>query len=88
VFHTAASFLPPSIPMLIGFVLLCCYWAALLFQTALSAPRFGIVRAVAAFPLLFATHIFYGIGFWRGLFGRVSKTKPVATEVSFERPLV
>jgi cellulose synthase/poly-beta-1,6-N-acetylglucosamine synthase-like glycosyltransferase len=61
------------------------YWPALIVQTLASVPKFGLARSVAAFPLLFATHLFYGIGFWRGLFGRVDKTKPATTEVHLER---
>ncbi len=62
------------------------YWPALLLQTVASVPRFGLIRSVAALPLLFATHFFYGVGFWRGLFTRVNRTKPATTEVTFDRP--
>jgi succinoglycan biosynthesis protein ExoA len=64
------------------------YWPVLLLQTLVSMPRFGIIRSLAAFPLLFATHFFYGVGFWRGLFTRVDRTKPAATEVTFDRPVL
>jgi hypothetical protein len=47
--------------------------------------RFGFLRSLAALPLLFATHFFYGIGFWRGLFSRLDRTKPATTDVTFER---
>jgi succinoglycan biosynthesis protein ExoA len=84
-FHIAALLLPPSGWMLLAAALMCCYWLALFAQTFVSMTRKGFARAVGALPLLFATHIFYGLGFWRGLFGSVSKTKPATTEVSIER---
>jgi succinoglycan biosynthesis protein ExoA len=61
------------------------YWPMLLLQTLAAIPRWGFVRSIAAFPLLFATHIFYGFGFWRGLFTRVRRSKPAAIEVVLER---
>jgi hypothetical protein len=64
------------------------YWPVLLLQTLVSMPRFGVIRSMAAFPLLFATHFFYGIGFWRGLFTRVEQTKSATTEVTFDRPVL
>ena len=64
---------------------LLAYWLALIGQTIASLPRFGVVRSVAAFPLLFATHIFYGLGFWRGLFTPLARTKTQTIEVSLER---
>lgn len=64
------------------------YWPVLLLQTLVSMPRFGVIRSMAAFPLLFASHFFYGIGFWRGLFTRVEQTKSATTEVTFDRPVL
>jgi succinoglycan biosynthesis protein ExoA len=64
------------------------YWPALLLQTVASMPRFGFVRSVWAFPLLFATHFFYGVGFWRGLVTSVDRSKPATTEVTFDRPVL
>lgn len=61
------------------------YWPALLLQTLVSIPRFGLARSLAAFPLLFGTHLLYGLGFWRGLFTRVDRSKPATTEVLLER---
>jgi hypothetical protein len=61
------------------------YWTALIAQTILSVPQHGLAHSVCAFPLLFATHLFYGIGFWKGLFSRVNRTKPATTEVTLER---
>jgi hypothetical protein len=67
-----------------GWLPLAGYAAALFAQTAMNL-RFGVVRALAALPLLFATHLFYGIGFWRGLFTSVKKSKPATTEVLIEK---
>lgn len=64
---------------------LAFYGLALVGQTLVSCARFGIVRSVAALPLLFATHFFYGLGFWRGLVTRVNRSKPAKTEVVLER---
>jgi succinoglycan biosynthesis protein ExoA len=61
------------------------YGPVLLAQTVASIPKFGVVRSLAALPLLFATHLFYGLGFWRGLFTQVDRSKPATTEVSLER---
>lgn len=47
------------------------YLLCILAQTAASATRHGFARSLAAAPLLVATHVFYGVGFWRGLFTRL-----------------
>ena len=60
------------------------YAAALAAQTIVNGGK-GPVRACCALPLLFATHFFYGLGFWRGLFTRVRKPKPASIEVVLER---
>jgi hypothetical protein len=70
---------PPAIAPL-GFYLL-----ALLGQTLVSIPAHGFLRSLLAFPLLFATHVLYGAGFWRGLFTRpqpatMEKIGPVQLE--------
>ncbi len=67
-----------SVPL--GFYLL-----VLLAQTAASMARHGLVRSACAFPLLIATHVFYGLGFWKGLFTRLDHPAPAATEVVIER---
>jgi hypothetical protein len=63
---------------------LAAYAATLGLQTIVNCGK-GFLRAGCALPLLFATHFFYGLGFWRGLFTRVRVTKPAATEVVIER---
>lgn len=84
-FLSVVWFLPPA-RWAFGLVApLLAYWLVLVAQTAVSVARFGIVRSVVAFPLLFATHALYGAGFWRGLFTSVDRTKAKPTEVLCER---
>jgi succinoglycan biosynthesis protein ExoA len=84
-FHITLLVAPWAEWMTLGFMPLWIYWFALVIQTLASMPKHGVVRSMLAFPLLFATHMLYGIGFWRGLFSRVEKTKPASTEVLLER---
>jgi len=63
---------------------LFAYALVLLAQTLVNCGR-GIARGICALPLLFATHFFYGIGFWRGMFTRVDRSKPSTTEVTLDR---
>jgi succinoglycan biosynthesis protein ExoA len=44
------------------------YFLALVLQTLISALRQGVGKSILALPLLALTHVFYGLGFWRGLF--------------------
>jgi len=83
--HVAVLAVPANPWLLFAFALVFAYWLSLLLQTLLSVPRHGVVRSVCALPLLFATHFLYGIGFWKGLFSRVNRTKPATTEVTLER---
>ena len=48
------------------------YLLAIIGQTVASAFSAGLVRAVVAMPLLVASHIYYGLGFWRGLFTKLN----------------
>jgi hypothetical protein len=48
--------------------------------------RRGFVKSVLALPLLVLTHICYGIGFWRGLFTKVTRGQmSMPTEVVLEQ---
>ncbi len=69
-----------------GFVPLAFYALAVLLQTLASAARKGVFQSFIAAPLVVASHIFYGLGFWRGLFTRLKPAgeKP-ATEVTLEK---
>lgn len=44
------------------------YFAAILVQVLALVPHGGLLPSLCALPLLVETHVFYGIGFWRGLF--------------------
>jgi cellulose synthase/poly-beta-1,6-N-acetylglucosamine synthase-like glycosyltransferase len=67
------------------FAPLLLYVLVVLGQTAVSMTSKGIVRAVLAAPLIVASHVGYGLGFWRGLFTRIKPAggRPV-TEVKLE----
>lgn len=58
----ALPWLGPAVVAPLGF-----YLCAVLGQT-LASMRHGVVRSLLGAPLVVASHVFYGIGFWRGLF--------------------
>lgn len=64
---------------------LLVYFVATVLQTLASMKNAGIVKSVLAWPLLVASHLFYGLGFWRGLFTKLNSNgdKP-RTEVVLE----
>ena len=65
---------------------LLIYFVAVLGQTLASLPQAGMVRAVLALPLLVASHLFYGLGFWLGLFTKLNVGgNSVRTEVVLEK---
>lgn len=62
------------------------YVLAVVAQTFVSIPRHGPARSFAAMPLIVGSHIFYGVGFWRGLFTRLRpRASQPRVEVSLER---
>jgi hypothetical protein len=65
--------------------LLWGYLVALVVQTLASNARHSFFRSTLALPLLFGTHFFYGLGFWRGLFTRASQADRATMEVKLER---
>jgi succinoglycan biosynthesis protein ExoA len=72
----------------LGFVVfapLAIYGLVVLAQTVASMGRKGMVRSFLALPLLMASHVFYGLGFLRGLTTRlkVRGDRP-ATDVTLE----
>jgi len=69
----------------LGLVPLAAYALAIIGQTLYSAAARNPFYAFFAMPLLTFTHIFYGIGFWRGLFTRLRPKTAVDSEVSLER---
>jgi hypothetical protein len=84
-FAAANVFLWNTIWLSLAHWLLAIYGVTLLGQTIASVLKHGLGRSVWALPLLFVTHFLYGLGFWRGLFTRVDRSKPAATEVTFDR---
>ena len=64
---------------------LLLYAAAVAGQTLSSAKKAGMARSLLAMPLLVASHVFYGLGFWHGLFTRLkTKTASDRPEVRLE----
>jgi succinoglycan biosynthesis protein ExoA len=84
------EFLPPGnsgAPLkLFAAAPLVVYGAAIILQTLVLIPVGGILRSLLAMPLLVASHIFYGLGFWRGLFTKLNRGgKMPAVEVTLEK---
>ena len=78
------SILPPPFDWLIE-APVAAYFLAALIQTIASMRR-GFVKSMLALPLLVLTHICYGIGFWRGLFTKVTRGQmSMPTEVVLEQ---
>ena len=70
----------------LGAVPLALYVLLVLLQTAALVPRGGLLRSLCAMPLLVFPHVFYGIGFWRGLFTKLNTAATrAATPVELER---
>lgn len=85
-FGSALNFVPPLFcvyQVVLPWLLMCssliwllplaAYLFVLLLQTMALMPTGGIVRSVCALPFIYLTHVFYGLGFWRGLFTRLRK---------------
>jgi cellulose synthase/poly-beta-1,6-N-acetylglucosamine synthase-like glycosyltransferase len=70
----------------VGLAPLAVYGVAVVGQTIASTKHHGLLMSLRAFPFIVLTHVFYGIGFWRGLFTRLKNTgeKP-RVEVTLER---
>jgi succinoglycan biosynthesis protein ExoA len=90
---SALNFVPPLFclylilgPLLgeFGLMPLAAYALAVLAQTVYSAAAQNPIYALLAMPLITVTHIFYGLGFWRGLFTRPRPKTAIASEVSLE----
>lgn len=70
----------------LAFVPLALYALAVVAQTAASIPAHGFDRAVLAMPLLVTSHLFYGLGFWRGLFTQLQPPRRKSNvEVTLDR---
>ncbi len=91
---SALNFVPPlfclyllCLPLLgrFGLIPLGLYLAAVLAQVLLSSRDHGPGKSLLAAPLIVATHIFYGLGFWWGLFTRLKRgMHAAAAEVKLE----
>ena len=57
----------------LALLLLAAYTVVVLLQTLALIPCGGILRSAGALPLIVLTHIFYGLGFWHGLFTDLKK---------------
>jgi len=57
---------------LLATIPLLLYTVMVLAQTLVSALGKGVPRSLLAMPLLVASHLCYGLGFWRGLCTRLS----------------
>lgn len=80
--------LAPVLAVVIGWVAfapLGAYLLVVLLQTLASMAAKGFLCSALAMPLLIASHIFYGLGFWRGMTTRLKAPggRP-ATEVHLE----
>ena len=87
---SAPNFVPPlfcayllGAPFLgqVGLIPLIIYAVAVLLQSLAIVPMRTPHLNLQVIPLIFLTHIFYGIGFWRGLF---TKPKPPAARIISE----
>lgn len=82
--HPAVILWPRPATLLL-FTPMCLYWLALMAEVLKAMPKFGVAPAIASFPVLFMTHLFYGLGFWKGMFSSIAKSKPTTTEVVIDR---
>ena len=55
------------------------YFGAVLLQTLMLSSLFNPVQFVQVFGLIFISHIFYGLGFWKGLFTSPKPPPPSVT---------
>ena len=60
---------------IISLAALGIYVVAVLAQLVTLVPRCGVVRSLETFPFIVLTHILYGVGFWRGLFTKLSRAE-------------
>src|SRR5688572_26017317 len=96
---SALNFVPPSflvyliaLPLGIYFfgwavlLPLAVYTLAVVLQVIALVPRGGLGRSLCVLPLIGLTHLLYGVGFWRGLFTPLNKSRTQENaEVVIER---
>jgi succinoglycan biosynthesis protein ExoA len=68
IFQLTALGKPMPTVKLLSAAPLAAYLFLVITQTIASIPIHGFIRSLLAMPLVAATHVFYGVGFWRGLF--------------------
>jgi succinoglycan biosynthesis protein ExoA len=73
IFQITALGRPLGLLKILSAAPLALYAVAILLQTLVSMPASGVFRSLLAMPLLVASHIFYGFGFWRGLFTKLNR---------------
>jgi cellulose synthase/poly-beta-1,6-N-acetylglucosamine synthase-like glycosyltransferase len=73
IFQITALGKPLDLVKILSAIPLAIYAAAILLQTLVSMPASGVVRSLLAMPLLATPHIFYGFGFWHGLFTKLNR---------------
>jgi len=93
--HSAPNFVPPLFCLflvLLPFLPRICWWmmaaygAAVLVQTLVVLPLKKLHWFPAIAVLIFTTHFFYGLGFWRGcLTNPKPPTATVSAEVKLEK---
>jgi GT2 family glycosyltransferase len=64
--------------------LLPVYLVAVLAQAMVVIPRSRLSWVFPVSALIAASHLFYGVGFWRGLLTRLKKSTPEKAEVTLE----
>ena len=73
VFVLLPSGMVPPVLMFLFKAILALYAGIIVLQTLVAIPSHGLIRSLLAMPLLVASHIFYGYGFWRGLFTKLQR---------------
>ena len=73
IFQLTALGRPLGLLKILSAMPLAFYMLAILIQTIASIPANGFARSFLAMPLLVASHIFYGFGFWHGLFTKLRR---------------
>lgn len=64
------------------------YCLGLLAQAGVLATSGGLIRSVAAIPLIVLTHVLYGFGFWRGLFTLLNASPQDRAAVAVELEII
>ena len=96
---STANFVPPLFcvyllvaPFLksIGTLTLLAYWVVVFGYSATVSVRdssfpFWIAHVLRVAALTFLTHVFYGLGFWRGLVTRLKQKPALSGDVTLER---